>query len=151
MEIDIDLNIDVDDHVEIDVTTSSQILTQRIRLLQSITMDKDTTNTLLWRMDERTCEVPIYYDPGHVKKNMVKQLQKICKQAQGYKDLPGRIGHWFMRTVKESEAKAGGNKALMRAFFLDNWAATYSYMMMMMIYTYTYKFIVFCFFEDFLY
>ena len=120
---------DDDDIIDLTVVDSSSILLTATRLLRSITMDKDTTNSLVWRTDPRTTTVPINYDPGHVKKNLVKQLKKICKDAHGYKGLRTRIGKRFMGLVKQAEKEFPGanDVGLARAFFLEKWAFVMSH------------------------
>ena len=49
------------------------------RLLETIIMDKDTTNTTIFRNNPWTCDIPISYDRGHVCKNCKKQIDKVCK------------------------------------------------------------------------
>ena len=66
----------------------------------------------------------VYYDPGHVKKNLVKQLKKLCKTAKGYASLPERLGTHFMHLVKQAEKAHPDHKPVMRAWFLERWAHT---------------------------
>ena len=96
----------------------------RTRFIKGIVMDKDTKNSLVWRMDPRTSVVSVYFDPGHVKKNLVKQLKKICKMARGYISLPERLGTHFMHLVKEAERACPDSMSAMRAWFLERWAHT---------------------------
>lgn len=71
------------------------------------------------------------YDPGHVKKSLVKQLTntftalKLPNRGNFRDNLIERIGKRFMRLVKEAEAAApDGNEVAMSTYFLTRWTCT---------------------------
>ena len=101
--------------------------------LQTIIMDQDTSASTILRTDPATRFLRIAYDRGHVKKSVEKSAAKVCKEAAGYKNLPKRLGTWFMTLVilAEKKIKPASNEsgdadrfAEARAWFLEQWSHT---------------------------
>ena len=64
-------------------------------LLSQVTgwvVDKDSSVTKQLRLNPDTAEIPIYYDPGHIKKNFQAQLKEIYGERVRYEGLTGRGG-----------------------------------------------------------
>ncbi|KAL6078474.1 hypothetical protein QOT17_001644 [Balamuthia mandrillaris] len=53
--------------------------------------------------DARLTNVKIVHDPGHLKNNFQKDLQKILGESQKGKKYSAKIGAWLMTAIKESE------------------------------------------------
>jgi hypothetical protein len=55
-------------------------------------VDKDSSVTEQLRSNPDTAEIPIHYDPGHIKKNFQAQLKEIYGTGGRYEGLSGRGG-----------------------------------------------------------
>jgi hypothetical protein len=54
--------------------------------------DKDSSVSEQLKANPDTCHIPIYYDPGHIKKNFQKSLMAIYGESVRYKGLAERGG-----------------------------------------------------------
>jgi hypothetical protein len=64
-------------------------------LLSQVTgwvVDKDSSVTKQLRSNPDTAKIPIYYDPGHIKKNFQAQLKEIYGERVRYEGLTARGG-----------------------------------------------------------
>jgi hypothetical protein len=101
-------------HLE-DISKSPSV----VKYIRGMCMDKDSTNSKIWRDDPLTCDIPIYYDPGHVVKNLLKNLIDVFKTSDRYTGLASRMKKRVMSLIKQSERAHPDNLPAMRFWFLQ--------------------------------
>ncbi len=74
-------------------------------LLKTFVCDQDSSVLCTLRTDPRLAHVRVAHDPGHTKKNFMKDLTKIFGTGKEATSLVKRMGRWFMRALKEAKEK----------------------------------------------
>ncbi|KAL6057869.1 hypothetical protein QOT17_015218 [Balamuthia mandrillaris] len=86
--------------------------------LRTYVCDQDSSVLKILNEDARITNVKIVHDPGHLKNNFQKDLQKILGESQKGKKYSAKIGAWLMTAIKESERWA---KMFIKACLLLLW------------------------------
>jgi hypothetical protein len=71
--------------------------------------DKDSSVSEQLKANPDTAHIPIYYDPGHIKKNFQKSLMTIYGQGVRYKGLAARGGQLILHSPMYNELYDGMN------------------------------------------
>jgi hypothetical protein len=88
-------------------------------------VDKDSSTTATLNGSALLRNIRISYDPGHVKKSLVKQLKGIFRTRKAYRNLAARMGSraaWCSssrRAPEESETAWPDNRSAMKSHFLQ--------------------------------
>jgi hypothetical protein len=72
--------------------------------IRTYTVDQDSSVIRILHSDCRFEHVAVQHDPGHLKNNVTKDLQRELGESKAVTGLADRVGHWIMTSIKESLA-----------------------------------------------